>query len=70
MTEERASHGSLDPGKIHLARDRINWDGMELDPQVCCTLIEGAVGGRGHYAEGNVRFLSNPPCHMFTFRAR
>ena len=55
LTTNSDSHGSLDPGEIYLAGDRINWNGMKLDLQITCSLIKCDVGGRGNDPEGVVR---------------
>ena len=45
------SHGFLHPGKIYLAGDRVDWNSMEFDLQVCASLVECGVGGSGDDSE-------------------
>ena len=48
------SHGSLYSGKIYLAGDRVDWDGVEFDLQVRRSLVECSVGGGGDDPERDV----------------
>ena len=49
------SHGSPDLGEVHLACDWVNRDGVKFDLQVCRSLVECSVCGRGNDPEGDMR---------------
>jgi hypothetical protein len=64
------SHGSPDPGEVHLARDWVNRDGVKFDLQVCRSLIECGMGGRGNDPGGDMRQPSRAQSRIRTFLVR
>jgi hypothetical protein len=59
LTAKTGSHGFLDLGEIDLARDGVDWDGVEFDLQIRCTFVERRVGGCGNDPKRGVRLSMN-----------
>jgi hypothetical protein len=70
MITNRGSHGSLDPGEIRLACDRVNRDGVKFDLQVGCALVECSMGGRGNDPEEILNNRKRSENHTPTFQAQ
>ena len=57
LATKRDSHGPLDPGDIHRARDRVDGNTVKFDLQVRCSFIKCCVGGCGNNPEKEMKRL-------------